>query len=384
MPRMPLINPANPKQDALALSELLTKLRSSLPEDDFDIVSFDYFDRLNADIENDRITPEGFFDNDTVKTAITALQKQNHTFFFELLRIVYNQPHTFSNYEKIFFNLSIAAVLAMSPILAHEFFTVFINGKPQLEATGEALQDYCTTGLAPYVINICSTLGDGMTAVFDMNRKTNASTFPASQGVVSDPIHGPVPGNVLHTIASLVDPIAWRDFFTCTQSNNTIQMVGHAYHGSLSSAVVKASDGFPVMLSNFSSLPDPLLGNVSEVLIAGFIALFCIKIQNGGYSIITDLFNIAYGHFDGFPRVAETFEKNEDIFASVSGVLTGVALLAFFVLNCIKMLSKWQASNEARQAFYDTRQVCALYKKYDQSAEVDDLRDSAHQRLEIA
>lgn len=312
--------------------------------------------------DTDKLSEEDYLAHPDVKTAMEQLNAAASQMLIPgLLRIWWNQKHQLSAYEKIFFTLS-ALTLTAAAILTREIFVILLDGKPKLKATGTAIMDYCTTGLSDDVVDTCAFLDNGQTAVFDLNRRT--VTVPTFLGNVSDPLHGPTPVTSLQEIPGWINSLGWIQYFTCTQQDNTTTFVGHYYANDLPIAKEKASLGFPVEQQLASLDPDFEKSYFTlKILSQAFLAVFCIKIQNGGYSTFTDLQGQPYGHFDGFERTGDDFQRNTYIFASVYGGLAGIAFLTMSALLINKAKSKWVNSSDERKNFSVAKEASALFKK---------------------
>ncbi|MDP1574739.1 MAG: hypothetical protein Q8L78_07410 [Coxiellaceae bacterium] len=354
MSRISLLPENELKPIAIALSEQLEKIRFESPALNQDLAT------ARNDLLLDRVSPSLYCKNDAVTQAMHILNTQNQYFLLGLFQIWQKQPHTFSTFQKSLLAAS-AVILFAAAILSHEIFVILLNGKPKLKATGGAIADYCTTGLSDKVVAICADLNEGVTAVFNMNDPSR--TLPSYTGQVNDTINGPVPTTALQTIPSWFIPSGWIDFFTCTRENNSTEMVGHAYFGTAQAAIEKASNGFPVASTVIDGNPNPIISYVElTILIPMFLAGFCIKIQEGGYSTFTNPAGQDYGHFNGYERGATAFEQSAYAFAGTYGGIAGVALLTAIYLLSKKACEKWDSSQEARKGFTAGREANRLFK----------------------
>ncbi|GEM_PF-4268537 len=344
-------------QTAKALSTILAKLT-------FEQSLADELAQLKSQLEDGSLTDQDYLKNEKVINAVALCKSSNQYFLPDALRLWWQQPHSFSLYEKTFFMLSSVLLLA-GAILSYEVFVLFFDGKPRLEATGDGIKEYCTselTGLAQSVINICTSIGDGMTAVFNMNKRIDV--LPDFAGFVNDSSSTLISGASFQSVGSWFDPIGWINFFTCQPQNTTLTMIGHTFSGSLVEAQAKAANGFPVMLTNINMQPDPLLGNTTALAVNAFLGMFCLLVQNGGYSIINNPRNQPYGHFDGFERFGDDFKFYAYAFAAVYCLCVVPSFITMAALQCKKVLSKWQDSSGEREATSLRSRACTLFTEY--------------------
>ncbi len=342
---------------AKSLSAILAKLT-------FEQTLKDDLAQLKTQLEDGSLSPNDYFNNEKVNAAIAIIKQTHQHFLPSALRLWWQQPHTFSNYEKFSLMLS-SIVLLAAAILSYEVFVLFFDGKPRLEATGDGIKDYCTselTGFVNSIVNICSTLGENVTAVFNMDKKVDS--LPNIAGFVDDTSQGLIPGATFQRVPSWFDPIGWINFFTCQAQNTSILMTGHTFPGSLAEAQQRASNGFPVIVTNVNTVPDPFLGNTTGLAINAFMGMFCLLVQNGGYSVITDSQNKPYGHFDGFERFGDDFKFYAYAFAAVYVLCTVPALITMAALQCKKALSKWEASGAEREIASLGKKACALFAEF--------------------
>lgn len=341
-------------QTAKALSTILAKLT-------FEPALAGELAQLKAQLESNAVSAKDYLDCEKIKDALALCKSPNHYFLPNALRLWWQQPHHFSHYEKTFLMLSSVLLLA-GAILSHEVSVLFSDGKPRLEATGDGIKEYCTselTGLTQSVVNICTSIGDGMTAVFNMNKRIDV--LPDFAGFVNDSSSTLISGASFQSVGSWFDPIGWINFFTCQPQNTTLTMIGHTFPGSLVEAKTKAANGFPVMVTNINMQPDPLLGNTTALAVNAFLGMFCLLVQNGGYSIVNNAQNKFYGHFDGFERFGDDFKFYAYAFAAVYCLCVVPSFMTMAALQCKKSLSKWQDSSGEREAASLRSRACTLF-----------------------
>lgn len=345
------------EQAAKTLSGILAKLifEQSLAGD---------LAQLKTQLEDGTLSAQDYLKSEKVKDAVALCQSHNQYFFPGALRLWWQQPHSFSHYEKTFLMLS-SLVLMAGLILSYEIFVLFFDGKPRLEATGDGIKEYCTgelTGLAQNIVNICSALGDNVTAVFNLDKKIDV--LPSFSGLINASSQGLVPGASFQTVPSWFNPIGWVNFFTCQAQNTVIAMTGHTFPGSLTEAQARASNGFPVIVTNVNTIPDPFLGNTTALAVNAFLGMFCLLLQNGGYSIINNPQNKPYGHFDGFERFGDDFKFYAYAFAAVYCLCVVPSFVTMAALQCKKALSKWESSSNEREVASLRRKACDLFDEF--------------------
>ena len=342
---------------ATALSEILAKLT-------FEQTLKGDLDQLKTQLDDKTLSAKDYFKSEKIKNAIEIIKSSNQHFLAAALRSWWRQPHTFSNYEK--FSVMLCSIMLLAAaILSYEILVLFFDGKPRLEATGNGIKDYCTselTGLINSVIGICTTLGDGVTAVFNMDKRIDV--LPSFAGLIDNASQALVPGATFQSVSSWFDPIGWINFFTCQSQNTMIVMTGHTFSGSLLEARVRAGNGFPVIVTNANTLPDPLLGNTTGLAINAFMGMFCLLIQNGGYSPVINTQNKPYGHFDGFERFGDDFKFYAYAFAAVYILSVVPSFIAMAALQCKKALAKWQLSTDDREMVSLGKKVCVLFSTF--------------------
>ena len=345
------------KPVATVLSEQLEKIRfQSTAEDNVEA----RLAALKSQLLNETLTPSAYCQHADVRQAMRIIESRDQYFLLGMLQIWRQQSHAFTTFQKFLLTVS-SLVLLAAAVMSREAFVLLLDGKPKLKATGAGIADYCTTGLSDKIVQICADLTDGMTAVFNMNDPSR--TLPSYLGPVDDTLNGPVPSTALQTIPSWFIPTGWIDFFTCTHEYNNTEMVGHAYFGTEANAIAKASNGFPVARTVIDGNPNPIINFVElSALIPMFLAGFCIKIQNGGYSSFINPDNQDYGHFNGYERGATSFEASGYAFAGTYGGIAGVAFLTAVYLLAKKACEKWDASKEARTEFNAAREANRLFK----------------------
>ena len=324
----------------------------------------------NTALKNRTLSTQSYLQTPEIAAAINQLQIGNHYLIPALLKIWWNQPSEFSGYEKILLCLSTMTLLTAA-VLSHDFIVIFLEGKPALQTSARAIEDYCTTGLSERIFDICLALPDRQTAVFNMNVKTE--NLPSFQGHVSDPLHGPIPAVTFQSVPGWINSLGWITFLTCTSKNNFFNLTGHFYIDSLPIDNAIVQNGFPVMTTGIEQPVSPFLYDLAKIAMQLFFVGFCEMIKNGGYStILKPDKQTYYGHFDGFQESAREFENNMYIF---SGVYGGITLLALFILSGIlinKTYSKWQNSQADRETFWIARQAQGLFKKISAGLQQED------------
>lgn len=351
------LNTSSIENAANELSEILAKLT-------FEPILKDDLAQLKTQLGNKTLSAQDYFNNEKIKNAIEVTKQSDQHFLTAALRLWWNQPHTFSNYEKFFLMLSSIMILA-AVILSYEVLVLFFDGKPRLEATGDGIKDYCTselTGLVQSVIGTCTTIEDGVTAVFNMDKRIDV--LPSFSGLIDDSSQALVPGATFQSVPSWFNPIGWINFFTCQSQNTTIAMTGHTFSGSLSEARERASQGFPVVMTSINTLPDPFLGNTTGLAVNAFMAMFCLLLQNGGYSPINNNQNKPYGHFDGFERFGDDFRFYAYAFAAVYCLCVVPSFITMAALQCKKALSKWQLSGNDREIVSLGKKASTLFSEF--------------------
>lgn len=321
-------------------------------------------------LENDTLTAKDYLKLDDLQDTMDFIQKRNCHYIPGILKIWYTQPHTFSNKEEFILRFSAIALL-IGAILSHDVFILLFQGKPDFETTGNAFMDICSGGLMKRITQTCTDLSDGITAVFDLNGKTNPEALAAYTGVV-DTFNGPLPGNTLKTIRSwVVSPTAFRDAFTCRRINDAVEVVGHAFQGSLSDGLTKAIQAFPILSTRF-------VGNATVAIALPLYLTFtvCEIMRNGGYAMI-DYPTPQSGHFDGFANFAQRFGNNAEAFAGAWGGIMCATLLATLLLRYDWAMSKWQKSAPERKTFSTVNAACTLYRKL--APKIEEIQSTATQ-----
>jgi len=353
----------------------LAKLLNTIPLE----ISLEQRISLYNQLESGKITPKRYLEHPITQQAFSLLINTPACTFSNTFLLWFNTAHRFSTLQKFIFSTA-AITLIISAILTKEVFLLLLKAKPALENTGVAVADYCTTGLSSRIVDICSLLPDGVTAVFNMN--TDNRTLPTLFANVSDPQNGPVPGTALQTISSWFNPIGWINFFTCTFKDNQTILNGHAYFGDEKNALIQASQAFPVanMQLDYDSADPVKYYLEAEVVIMLFLAELCIKIQNGGYSAYTNpLTNQDYGHSDGLERSADSFRQNAYAFAGVYGGITGVAFLTFCYFMIKKACEKWDACVKTRDENRHKQEAIKLFRTlgFNERTKIEVVTDTA-------
>src|SRR3990167_7843091 len=88
--------------DNLSTEEAATKLSAILARLVFEPTLVNDLVQLKTRLESGNLSAQDYFDNETVKNAIEVISQNNQHFLPSALRSWWQQPHTFSSYEKIF------------------------------------------------------------------------------------------------------------------------------------------------------------------------------------------------------------------------------------------------------------------------------------------
>lgn len=300
-----------------------------------------------AKLLSGKLEPEDYLTKYTVQNAIHLIKNKHkeHSFFLNRLYAWMKQPHSFSAYELVFCALAVMTLL-VGLVFVSELMTLLRDGNSRLGVTGKALEDTCSTGLTPRIADRCAALDPATTGVFSLTTETAGEPIYIGALDVTT-LHSLFVNFIMKKIPSWISPIAWAHFFTCEQNadGNQLILTGHTMAGTIPQIEAMANTGFPVYTSTTTIDRSLLLNTTVNLAVGSFLIPFCIFIQQGGYSLLTNSdTNQSFGHFAAFERFGKTFGENAKIFGAVYGFLTGVAVLMMSTLLAVKVVSKWKAS----------------------------------------
>lgn len=310
---------------------------------------------------------ESFFEEASVVLAMQEIEKRDQYFILGILRLWWRQKYFFTSMQKSVLVFSVMILMA-NLVFTRELF-ILLGAKDKIEKTGTVgVASVCTQGLNSQFLQLCGAQAPNTTSVFDFANLILGpnGVEPNFQGCVVDPQHGPIPGAGLEKIGSWLLPTGYEQFFTCTRNpDDSTEFNGHSFIGTLSDALNRAKNAFPVASTTIPWTDNPISNLVAfQVMMTLFFANFCIQIQNGGYSAITNAGGYPYGHFDGFESSAKEFGLNARIFGAVYGGLGLLAFMAVAVLALSKVFSKWSDASDKRDEFFVVKSACALYRSY--------------------
>lgn len=260
-----------------------------------------------------------------VQEAKKLVEMRHAALTQNMLRFCWFQIGRLNFIEK--FTLTISTlVLITATVLLREAFVLLI-GRPKLEETGKDIADYCTQGPIDDIVNICYTLKDSATAVFNLNAPR--VQLPTFKGTVDNTFQGPIPGTQLVVIPSWTYYSAFRQHFSCTTQGNTTELVGHTGWWQSAQSAARAINAFPTSYSAFARTGNYLLDYLGlEATTMLFLAGLCTLIDEGGYSTFTAPDGNAYGSFNGFGEYAKQFQGRATAFGAAHGSL---AILSFLI-----------------------------------------------------
>lgn len=331
---MPANNYENPNSFEDSLTEL-AKILSTLQLNDDELSAS--LKELKMELENNqnKLDTENYFKNKNVQAALQKIAPHNTYFFLNALHLCWQEPHRFSIYEKIALRMSFG-VLILCAALLPENLILFFNARVALAKTGNGIADFCSPtapGSQSRVAEICASISNDTKAVFDISAPDNLPVYilPTNSSAVI----------LNHEAHSLFNPLQWMNYVTC-QNADFFKIVCHSLSGSPAEFAKKAPDGaFPVI--TMTDKIDPFFANTTiQIIISLAFASFCIVMKEGGRGEL--------GHTDGFERPAKDFGVYARIFGSVYGVVAAAAALITLVLQCKKMMSKWNDSSDKRRA----------------------------------
>ena len=329
--REPLTVNNDAKNNALKLCSLLLRL----PLDDD---MRDHFRDLHNQVLHNTITLAQFFKDEKLKSFIELLktQYQEKAGMLSLIRAWWNAPHYFSIYEKTIFGFSLT-MIGLGVAFINEILIEYNGGESQLHNVGYALEALCMPSeLTDAVASTCASLQNGTMAVFDMTLGITVNPSYIGQADVNS-----APNLLMQIIQSWIQPSAFKIGYTCFQSPDAreLALTGHLCVGKIGDVQGQAANGFPVYRTTTPIDSTSFLYNATILsALQGFMAMFCIRAEEGGFSDIT------HQHFGSYKRFAETFGENAKIFGAVYGYVVGLACIALAALLIKRVATKWNAA----------------------------------------